>query len=225
MNLPILYSFRRCPYAMRARLAVLSAGLRVELREIVLRDKAPAFLQASESGTVPCLVPGGGQGGGQGGDAIDESLDVMIWALQQSDPDGWLEMPEAGWDWIARMDGAFKSALDRTKYAVRYPNCDPLEARGEAVAILTELEAQMGDWIFERARLVDMAVLPFVRQFAMIDKPWFDRQDLPRVQDWLARFLASPAFAAIMGKYDPWQAGDVAVIFPAQPPLAQAVSR
>jgi glutathione S-transferase len=202
---------------MRARLAVLSAGLQVELREIVLRDKAPAFLQASESGTVPCLV--------QDGAAIDESLDVMIWALRQSDLEGWLEMPEAGWDWIARMDGAFKSALDRTKYAVRYPDCDPLAARGEAMAILAELEAQMGDWVFERARLVDMAALPFVRQFAMIDKPWFDSQDLPRVQDWLARFLASPAFAAIMGKYDPWQAGDAAVIFPAQPLLAQTVSR
>ena len=111
--LPILYSFRRCPYAMRARLAVRVAEQPVALREILLRDKPEAFLEASPSATVPCLVHADG--------VIDESLDVMRWALSGNDPHGWLEMPEAGWDWIARCDGPFKHALDRTKYATRYP--------------------------------------------------------------------------------------------------------
>ncbi|MBU2487130.1 MAG: glutathione S-transferase N-terminal domain-containing protein, partial [Alphaproteobacteria bacterium] len=110
---PVLYSFRRCPYAMRARLAVASAGVEVELREILLRDKPAAFLAASPSATVPCLVTDSG--------VIDESLDVMLWALTQNDPEGWLQMPEAGHDWITRADGPFKQALDRTKYANRYP--------------------------------------------------------------------------------------------------------
>ena len=97
MTNPVLYSFRRCPYAMRARLAIGSAGLAVELREIVLRDKPAAFLNASPSATVPCLVTTDC--------VIDESLDVMIWALQQRDPEGWLRMPSTGLEWIARADG------------------------------------------------------------------------------------------------------------------------
>jgi glutathione S-transferase len=116
---PVLYSFRRCPYAIRARLAILSAGLEVELREVVLRDKPAAFLEASPSGTVPCLV--------NAGEVIDESLDVMIWALKQHDPEGWMSMPQAGYELIAEIDGPFKHALDRTKYADRYPGTDPKE--------------------------------------------------------------------------------------------------
>lgn len=197
---PILYSFRRCPYAMRARLALVSAGARVQLREVVLRDKPAAFLSASPSGTVPCLVAEGG--------AIDESLDIMRWALGRADPEGWLAMPEAGWDWIARCDGPFKSALDRTKYAPRYPGTDPMAERAKAADFLTDLEAQITDWIFDAPSIADFAILPFVRQFAFIDKSWFDAQDWPRLQAWLDAFITSDRFAAIMTRYDQWHEGD-----------------
>ena len=111
----VLYSFRRCPYAMRARLALRSARQQVQLREVVLRDKPAAFLATSPSGTVPCLAL-------DTGEVIDESLDIMIWALRRHDPEGLLQMPDPGWDWINRCDGPFKHALDRTKYATRYPD-------------------------------------------------------------------------------------------------------
>ena len=137
---PVLYSFRRCPYAMRARLALAKAGQKVELREVVLKDKPKAFLNISPSATVPCL---------QSNDAvIDESLDVMVWALTQNDPDRWMAMPPAGWDWIARADGPFKNALDRTKYASRYPGSDAGEHRAIAAQFLGDLDNQITDWMF-----------------------------------------------------------------------------
>ncbi|SMX26674.1 glutaredoxin 2 [Pelagimonas phthalicica] len=203
---PLLYSFRRCPYAMRARLAIASSGLKVELREVVLRDKPQAFLDASPSATVPCLVTGD--------TIIDESLDIMIWALQQADPEAWRAMPDAGWDWIKRSDGPFKSALDRTKYATRYPDCDAEEERAKASEFLGDLNAQIGNWIFEAPSLADYAILPFIRQFAFIDKAWFDAQPWPALQAWLERFLESDRFAAIMSKYKQWQPEDAPLIFP-----------
>ena len=230
-QMPILYSFRRCPYAMRARLAISAAGVRVELREVVLRAKPAAFLAASPSGTVPSLVlrPETGLGRGQetrlgrGQDVIDESLDIMRWALGLRDPQGWLTGDSgagdaAGEAWIARCDGPFKSALDRTKYASRHPECDPLEQRGLAMAFLDDLDDQIGQggtgWMFARQSLADMAIAPFVRQFANIDKAWFADQPWPHLQDWLSRFCASQAFADVMAKYAPWEAGAARVTFP-----------
>ncbi len=203
---PILYSFRRCPYAMRARLAVLAAGVDVELREVVLRAKPPSFLEASPSASVPCLVTPDG--------VIDESLDVMRWALAQYDPAGWLEMPGEGDQWIERCDGPFKHALDRTKYATRYPDEDPAAHRAGAEEFLADLDAQIDDWLFGRPTLADFAILPFVRQFAFIDKARFDGQPWPRLQDWLARFLASDAFARIMPKLPAWEEGTTGKPFP-----------
>ena len=208
--IPILYSFRRCPYAMRARLALATSGVTVELREVVLRDKPAAFLDASPSGTVPCLVTPNGM--------IDESLDIMTWALAQNDPDGWLAMPDTGprtdMDWIRRADGPFKQALDRTKYAARYPGEDPDMHRARAAEFLTDLDAQIGTWIFDAPSLADYAILPFVRQFAFIDKAWFDSQPWPNLQAWLQQFLISDRFEAIMQKYPQWQNGDTPVQFP-----------
>ncbi|UWR15201.1 glutathione S-transferase [Sulfitobacter sp. M368] len=203
---PILYSFRRCPYAMRARLALAVSGTTTELREIVLRDKALAFLDASPSGTVPCMVTEGG--------VIDESLDIMLWALRRRDPEGWLNMSNAGHEWVARADGPFKHALDRTKYATRYPDEEPSAHRDQAAAFLTELDAVIDQWIFDHPTLADFAILPFVRQFAFIDKPWFDAQPWPNLQAWLERFLRSDRFAAIMGKYPKWAEGDAPTFFP-----------
>ena len=209
---PILYSFRRCPYAMRARLALMASGQQVALREIVLRDKPQTFLTASPSATVPCLV--------LPDQVIDESLDVMIWALRSHDPEGWLDMPQAGWDWIERSDGPFKHALDRTKYATRYPEEDPDKHRAEATVFLSDLDQQITTWIFDAPTLADYAILPFVRQFAFIDKDWFDAQPWPNLQAWLERFLGSERFAAIMQKYAPWQPKDAPIYFGA-PKAAQ----
>ena len=205
---PILWTFRRCPCAMRARLAIRSAGLTVDLREILLRDKPPAFLDTSPSATVPALRVGD--------QVLDESLDIMIWALDQSDPGHLLDMPADGWDVIAANDGPFKHALDHTKYASRYPDLDPMAERDKAAAHLRDLERRMGGqrWLFgPRASLADLAVLPFVRQFANIDRPWFAAQDWPGVSGWLTRFLDSAAFAEIMRKYPPWSDGDAPIRF------------
>ena len=207
---PVLYSFRRCPYAMRARLAIQAAGIPVHLREVVLRDKPAAFLAASPSGTVPCLV----LPDGRAVRVIDESLDIMIWALKTSDPDGLLDMPASGRDLIARCDGPFKHALDRTKYATRYPDSDPVQHRAHAAAFLTDLNAQIDTYIFDRPTVADLAIAPFVRQFAFIDKPWFDAQPWPQVQAWLAAFMASDDFARIMAKYPQWAEGDAPTPFP-----------
>jgi glutathione S-transferase len=204
---PILYSFRRCPYAMRARIALRNAGLRVELREVVLRDKPQAFLDVSPSASVPCLV---------GETVIDESLDIMLWALRQNDPDRWLDMPAEWHGWVEHNDGPFKQALDRTKYETRYPGTDPHEQRKLASAFLADLNAQLNDdWLFGKPTLADYAILPFVRQFAFIDKDWFDAQPWPDLQSWLKTFLASDHFTGMMDKYPQWHEGDPPTYFPA----------
>lgn len=202
---PILYSFRRCPYAMRARLAVMVSCVQVELREVALRDKPPAFLAVSPSATVPCLV--------HGETVIDESLDIMFWALKQNDPRGWLNMPAAAHDWIARADGPFKHALDRTKYTIRYPDQDASEHRANACAFLSDLNEALSPWLFESPSLADFAILPFVRQFAFIDKAWFDAQPWPNLHGWLETFLNSEGFGAIMHKYPQWHPNDPPLLF------------
>ena len=215
---PVFWSFRRCPYAMRARLAVHYAGVPVELREILLRDKPQAFLNTSASATVPAL---------QDGDLIlDESLDIMVWALKQNDPDDWLDMPDEGWELIKQSDGPFKSALDRTKYGTRYPDADTSEERQKASDWLMTLNARLkvgGHLLGPKAKLCDAAILPFVRQFANIDRDWFDAQDWPHLTAWLDRFLESPRFAAIMPKYPVWSEGQPSVHFP-EPKDAQCNS-
>ena len=205
----ILWSFRRCPYAMRARLAIQASQLHVELREIVLRNKPDAFLAASPSATVPCL---------QLQDRIiDESRDIMNWALEKSDPEGWLDMPDVGQTLIDICEGPFKNALDHTKYAVRYPDLDPSKEREAAMTFLRDLNSQLAGqpYLFgAKPRLADMAILPFVRQFAHIDRNWFYDQGLNDLNRWLDAFKNSDRFSAIMQKYSPWQPGQDAVSFP-----------
>lgn len=207
-RLPVLYSFRRCPYAMRARLAVRAAAIRVEIREILLRDKAPEFLNTSPSGTVPCLQLPEGR-------VIDESLDIMLWALGENDPDGWLR-PASGTysdmlDLIAQIDGPFKRHLDRYKYDTRHPGADREDERQAASAQLDELNRRLSGnaWLFgTRMSLADCASLPFVRQFANVDRDWFDAQPWEPLRAWLEAFEASARFAAVMGKLKTWKAGD-----------------
>ena len=208
MSKPILYSFRRCPYAIRARLALQITGFKTELREILLRDKAPEFLAVSPSQTVPALV--------LGSQVIDESLDIMKWALQQNDPGGWLDMPSDGHALIAEADGPFKTALDRTKYASRYPDEDKLDHRARASKFLYQLDQrlQQGYLFGQKPSLADMAILPFVRQFAFIDKDWFDAQDLKPLQSWLNKHLASDLFTGVMNKWPQWKPGDAETHLP-----------
>ena len=209
MTLPILYSFRRCPYAMRARLAIAASAIDVELREIVLREKPAAFLAASPSATVPCLAAGAQN--------IDESLDIMKWALAQNDPENWLDMPSEGHDLIAQADGEFKTALDQYKYASRHPEIEATEARARASLFLTKLDGVLNSkpWLYgDRPSLADMAILPFVRQFAHVDIDWFERQPWPHLLAWLNAFKSSPRFSAIMTKYPQWKDGDSPTQFP-----------
>jgi len=213
-NLPILYSFRRCPYAMRARLAVASSRQRCELREVVLRDKVEDFLQTSPSATVPTLKT-------PEGEVIDESLDIMIWALSRHDPEGWLE-PETGAlegmiALIENADGDFKAALDRYKYATRYEGANSRAERGKAAIFLQELDNRLensSSLFGDKITLADMAIAPFVRQFANVNRDWFDAQDWPHLLRWLDGFLRSHRFTAIMDKYPRWQPGDPPTRFP-----------
>lgn len=212
-QLPTLYSFRRCPYAMRARLALHASGQRCELREIVLRDKAPEFLAASPKGTVPVLLPPGDA-------VIEESLDVMLWALRARDPERWL-VPEIG-DLDAMLvlieacDTGFKPNLDAYKYASRDAPEKGLEARAAGAVFLAKLDERLGrhPYLFgERLALADMAVFPFVRQFANVDRGWFDDEPWPHLRRWLEELLESPRFAHVMKKYAKWQPDDAPMIF------------
>ena len=204
---PVLYSFRRCPYAMRARLALAVSGQRVALREVKLARKPAAFLEASPSGTVPCLVHADG--------VIDESLDVMKWALGRRDPERWLRQGAHDAALIAQCDGAFKHHLDRTKYPTRYDGEDPQEHRAQADATLFQWDHLLTRGYFGGAQmaLADAAILPFVRQFAFIDKARFDGMAYVHVKAWLERFLLSDRLAQIMHKYTPWQPDDPPIYF------------
>ncbi len=219
-DLPILYSFRRCPYAMRARLAVRASGQVCALREIVLKDKAPEFRAASAKATVPVLVDGTGK-------VIEESLEIMLWALRQNDPQAWLR-PNTGdratmLALIGEADQGFKQNLDRYKYANRFVGADPVAARDRAAEFLYRLDALLVDhnWLFGGQKsLADMAIVPFVRQFANVDRTWFDSQPWSRLIFWLDQFLSSEEFAAVMMTYPKWQAGDPVTLFPADGPDA-----
>jgi glutathione S-transferase len=196
---PILYSFRRCPYAMRARLALLVSGTTFELREVKLSAKPPAMIAASPKGTVPVLVL-------PDGNVIDESLDIMRWALGRHDPEHWLEGDDR--DLLQSNDGAFKHHLDRYKYPHRHGS-DAHAHRAAGLALLLPLEdrLQRQPWLCGPNRsLTDAALMPFIRQFAATDRDWFDAQPLPAVQRWLATQLASPLFEEAMVRQDPWQA-------------------
>lgn len=193
---------------MRARLAIMSAGITVELREILLRDKPAPFLATSATGTVPALRMADG--------VLDESLEIMIWALKQSDPHGLLNMPDAGWTLIETSDGPFKTALDHTKYAVRFPDLDANFERSKAAAFLMDLDQRLhgGTHLFgDRMTIADLAILPFVRQFANTDRDWFNAQPWPDLLNWLNRFTQGPAFAQIMHKFTPWSQGDAPIWF------------
>lgn len=212
---PVLYSFRRCPYAMRARLAIAVSGVVCELREVVLRNKPQAMLQASPKATVPVLIDVDGR-------VLEQSLDIMLWALGQKDPAGWLvpareDLP-AMLALIAQCDDQFKPHLDRYKYPQRYGNENGDEHRVLAGQWINLLEARLGEasYLFgAHAALADMAIVPFVRQFAHTDLDWFEAQPWPKVRGWLQSWSDSDLFERVMVKYVPWVPGAQVVRFPA----------
>lgn len=206
---PILYSFRRCPYAMRARLAVAISGTQCELREIKLSNKPEAMLAASPKGTVPILVLPNGR-------VIEQSIDIMRWALAQHDPEHWLDRDDLAL--VNANDSMFKHHLDRYKYPERY-DTDPNTHKSEALIFLHELDARIagaGQLCGSQRGLTDCAILPFVRQFSAVDRKWFDEQPLPHLQRWLERHLASSLFAAIMVRHSPWIPENSPILFPTE---------
>lgn len=210
-ELPVLYSFRRCPYAMRARMALLISGTQVRLREVVLRDKPEEMIAASPKATVPVLVQDDGA-------VIDESLAIMHWALDRSDPQGWLADRDASAALIAEADSDFKDNLDRYKYPTRYDDVDPIAHRSAGFEFLVKLEECLttnGQLLGNQPCLEDYAIFPFIRQFANNDRSWFDAQPLPALHKWLAAHLGSGLFTTAMTKYPQWKTGDPEPLFAA----------
>lgn len=201
----ILYSFRRCPYAMRARMALRIAQIDYEHREIILRDKPASMLKYSPKGSVPVFITSAGE-------VIDESLDIMRRALAQNDPDNWLVGSSAESDeLIAQNDGPFKHHLDRYKYPSRYGDAtrgqtDPAH-RDEACKIVADYEARLGEQnnlVGDKPCIADIAIFPFMRQFANTDRVWWDSAAYPRTHAWLERHLESELFKSVMTKHPLW---------------------
>ena len=191
-------------------MAIYVSGVTVELREILLRDKPEHMLELSAKGTVPVLQLTNSK-------VIDESIDIFFWALQKNDPSAWLTVDNHELArLVERNDSEFKYWLDRYKYSVGYPEFSAEYYRGEAEVFIAELERRLltSQYLLGcKLSGADMAILPFVRQFAFVDKAWFDNTPYPRVQAWLAEFLNSAIFLAVMDKYPPWQTGDDVVCF------------
>lgn len=226
MTQPIFYSFRRCPYAMRARLSLIYAQQSVTLREVVLQDKPQALLDINPEATVPVLQLADGT-------VITESQDIMLWALQRNDPVSLLS-GVAEWSEIESLmnnnDGEFKFWLDRYKYSDRYDIREYIENdenvnesgkqlyfRQQAEVFIVHLEQCLSRHAFllgEQVCLADIAIMPFVRQFAAVDSAWFETSKYEAVRSWLNRWLAAPAFLQLMTKYPAWQAGQQPVTFP-----------
>jgi UPF0176 protein len=205
--LPVLYSFRRCPYAIRARLALCQAGVPVELREVDLKRKPTELLAVSPQATVPVLVT-------ETAGVLTQSLDIMHWALAQAGNAAWLQRGDGA---LARQlvntnDGDFKHWLDRYKYPERHPEREQAAYRDEAVRCLIEpLEAALlasGHLGGDGPCWADAAVFPFVRQFAAVDAAWWTASPWPASQRWLTGWQTSALFATCMQKYPVWQPGD-----------------
>ncbi|RDH83137.1 MAG: glutathione S-transferase [endosymbiont of Galathealinum brachiosum] len=199
---PVLYSFRRCPYAMRARLALQYCNIQVELREVDLKNKPAEMLHASPKATVPVLVCNDKT-------VIDESIDIMLWALQQNDPQNWLFCIEKQQipDLILENDTQFKIDLDHYKYADRYPEFSALTYRQRAEVFLEQLEQILSKQKYlssSSETLTDIALFPFVRQFAYVDIKWFESAPYPKLRNWLNNWLKSELFHSIMKKHPYW---------------------
>ncbi len=199
--MPILYSYRRCPYAMRARMALQYAGIEVEHREISLRDKPQSLLLVSPKGTVPVLCIDGL--------VLEQSLDIMNWALGRSDPDGWAEVNESiAQNWIQENDGPFKLLLDQYKYPHRYPDLNSEEVLSTATELMLkplETALESSQYLLgSKLTLVDVAIFPFIRQFSMVDSKRFEELPFPSIQKWLNQLIESELFYSVMHQHPTW---------------------
>jgi len=203
----VLYSFRRCPYAMRGRMGLKASGITYEHREIILRDKPQEMLDASPKGTVPVYLK-------EDGDIIDESLDLLLWALSQKDPLGWLDCNRAEADaLIIANDTDFKHHLDRYKYASRYSDDAKrgdvdIDHRLEAEKHIQTLESRLEDGPYllgEKQTIADIAIFPFMRQFSNVEPEWWASAPYPKTHDWLSRHIESDIFKSIMTKFPLWK--------------------
>lgn len=209
-QLPIFYSFRRCPYAIRARLAIKASGIAVELREVVLAEKPDELLYISPKATVPVLQLTDGK-------VIDESVDIMQWALQKNDPQYFLsaDVNEIN-NLIGINDNDFKQNLDRYKYADRFPEHSCEYYREQCEGFLQQLEYRLSNSLYlisNEISMADIAIFPFIRQFAFVDKRWFDESEYKKLNEWLTKMLESELFNEVMIKYPQWQPGVEDVVF------------
>lgn len=214
MSLPILYSLRQCPYAMRARIGLLQAKQPVILRDIVMKNIPKEMLDASPKGEVPVLVF-------EDSSVIDESLDIMIWALNQSDPSNLLynQLPntyQSILDLINRNDNEFVDALKKYKAASRYHDSEEINCRQQCEPFIVYLEQRLAkhDYIFgDTASLADYAVLPFIRQFSRVDRKWYLQAPYPNLRRWLERHYQNPMFSKAMKKYPQWLDKKESILF------------
>jgi glutathione S-transferase len=200
--LPILYSFRRCPYAIRARMAIAYASINLEVREVSLANKPSEMTQISPKGTVPVLQ--------LDNRIIDESIEVMAWALEQSDPGNWLAigLKQQQQSLIEENDNSFKAYLDKYKYWDRFPEQSQQAYRGQAEQFISRLDKNLSEHRYllgDKICMADIAIFPFIRQFAFVDKDWFDQTNHLGLQRWLSEILDSPLFTQVMKKHSVWQ--------------------
>lgn len=212
--LPILYSFRRCPYAMRARLAIAISEQKVQLREIVLKNKPVELLAISPNKTIPVLQ----LGEKDDQQVLHESLEIMVWALSLNDPEQWLNAPlQEMLLLIDNNDYEFKPWLDKYKYADRFPEHNEVYYRDQAEDFLMLLEKRLNNntYLFSNhITLADMAIFPFIRQFASVDRKWFEQSPYLQVQQWLTTLMNCDLFTACMKKYPTWLESGEEISFP-----------
>tara|TARA_B100000949_G_C14277161_1_gene450051 strand:+ start:784 stop:1422 length:639 start_codon:yes stop_codon:yes gene_type:complete len=210
MTLPILYSFRRCPYAMRARMVLLHSKIQCEIREIKLSNKPKEMLTISPKGTVPVLIL-------ENGDILDESLDVMLWAIEQGNLRNLFNSGKKEiLDLIKINDGEFKDAIDRYKYSSLYPEKPMIEYRKMGELFLEKIESYLekNKFIFgKNISLADLAIFPFIRQFCRVDIDWFNSSLFKKIKEWTLFFEGSENFIDIMRKIKPWTTGDKPTLF------------
>ncbi len=212
MNTPVLYSFRRCPYCMRAHMALKYAGIKVELREVDLTAMPEDLLEISAASadevTVPVLLL-------ENNSVMHESWDIVKWALQINDPDNYSgsnnEFLLDAEILVETNDFSFKTDLDHYKYADRFPEHSMQYYRELCEEFIEELEEKLLVHEFllaQKMSLADIAVFPFVRQFSLIDKNWFDQAPYPEIQRWLTTIIDSTLFENVFQKHKNWQPGD-----------------
>jgi len=206
-DLPVIYSLRNCPFAMRARMAIFYAQLPVILRDVVLSDKPKAMLTASPKGTVPVLVeikPNY--------EVIEESLEIMVWAFSKNDPDGYLQQYNSDalprmLELIAKFDSEFKTRLETYKCAKRYHEENIVEHRKACEVYISDLEMRLSNTAFimsSSPTIVDIALLPFIRQFSRVERQWYLQSPYPNLRNWLNNYLQSSMFSKVMTKRPLW---------------------